>query len=110
MATLLAWAKANYDMVLVDTPPVNIFADGLLLAAAADATLLVGRAGKSFKEELTMAADQLRNLNVPIAGVVLNDYDFRRDSPYGNANYYYDRSYYKYYAAYATTDDKDSAA
>ncbi len=110
MATLLAWARANYDTVLIDTPPVNIFADGLLLAAAADATLLVCRAGKSFKEEVAMAAEQLRKLNVPIAGVLLNDYNFRRDSPYGNANYYYDRSYYKYYAAYATADDKDSAA
>lgn len=110
MAELFAWAKASYDTVIVDTPPVNMFADGLLLAAAGDALLLVGRAGKSFRDELAMAAQQVRNLNVPLAGVVLNDFDVRRDSRFGSPYYHYDRYYYKYYSAYMTDDDKTSAA
>jgi tyrosine-protein kinase Etk/Wzc len=108
MERLLAWARVNYEMVIIDTPPVNIFADGLLLAAASDAALLVGRAGKSFKNELAMAAGQLRSLNVPIAGVLLNDFDVKRDSRYGSTNYY-DRAYYGYYASYAEADTGESA-
>lgn len=106
LAALVAWGRANYDVVVLDTPPINLFADGLLLAASGDAVLLVGRAGKSRREELTMAAEQVRAVHVPLAGVVLNDYVVNRDSRYGGAYYQYDRSYYKYYAEYA----KDEAA
>jgi tyrosine-protein kinase Etk/Wzc len=104
LAALVRWARANYDTVVLDTPPVNLFADGLLLATAGDAVLLVGRAGKSFREELAMAASQVRAVQVPLAGVVLNDYNVKRDSRYGSAYYQYDRSYYKYYAEYAKDD------
>lgn len=110
MASLIAWARGRYETVIVDTPPVNMFADGLLLAAAGDAVLLVGRAGKSFRDELAIAAEQVRNLSLPIAGVVLNDYDVRRDSRFGSAYYYYDRYYHRYYAAYTATDERGSAA
>lgn len=110
MSGLLAWARERYDIVLIDTPPVNLFADGLLLAATADATVLVGRANKSFKHELAMAAEQLRSLDVPVAGVVLNDFDYRRDNRQGTANYYYDRSYYQYYNSYVSTAEAGEPA
>jgi capsular exopolysaccharide synthesis family protein len=97
---LVAWARAHYDQVVLDTPPVNMFADGLLVAAASDSMLLVGRAGKSHREELQVAAEQLRALEVRMAGVVLNDFDARRDGRFGGY-YYYERYQYKYYAAYA---------
>lgn len=109
-ASLYTWAKANYDTVIVDTPPVNMFADGLLLATASDALILIGRAGKSFRDELTMAAEQLRNVNVPLAGVVLNDFDVKRDNRFGSAYYQYDRYYHKYYASYMQPDESGTAA
>ena len=56
-----------------------------------------------------MAAGQLRSLNVPIAGVLLNDFDVKRDNRYGSTNYY-DRAYYRYYASYAEADTGESAA
>ena len=110
LAALVAWARTQYDTVVMDTPPVNLFADGLLLATAGDAVLLVGRAGKSYREELAMAAQQVRAVQVPLVGVVLNDYNVKRDSRYGTAYYQYDRSYYKYYAEYAKDDNSGAAA
>jgi capsular exopolysaccharide synthesis family protein len=99
MAELVAWGREHYDQVIIDTPPVNMFADGMLIAAASDSMLLVGRAGKSFRDELQVAGEQLRSLNVRVAGVVLNDFDARRDGRFGGY-YYYERYQYKYYAAY----------
>jgi capsular exopolysaccharide synthesis family protein len=99
MAELVAWGREHYDQVIIDTPPVNMFADGMLIAAASDSMLLVGRAGKSFRDELQVAGEQLRSLNVRMAGVVLNDFDARRDGRFGGY-YYYERYQYKYYAAY----------
>ncbi len=109
-AALLTWARANYDTVVIDTPPVNMFADSLLLATSGDALILIGRAGKSFRDELAMAADQLRNVNVPLAGVVLNDFDVKRDNRFGSAYYQYDRYYHKYYQEYVSENGAGSAA
>lgn len=97
---VLAWARARYDAVLVDTPPINMFADGLLASAETDGVLLVVRAGKSRDDEAEVAAAQVRSLHIPLVGVVLNDYDVKRDGRYGNYRYY--RAYYsRYYDHYA---------
>jgi capsular exopolysaccharide synthesis family protein len=107
MAELVAWGREHYDQVIIDTPPVNMFADGMLIAAASDSMLLVGRAGKSFRDELQVAGEQLRSLNVRVAGVVLNDFDARRDGRFGGY-YYYERYQYKYYAAYQDDAEQDA--
>ncbi len=106
LTALVAWAREHYDQVILDTPPVNMFADAMLMAAASDAMLLVGRAGKSFRDEMQVAGEQLRSLNVRMAGVVLNDFDARRDGRFGGY-YYYERYQYKYYAAYADDQEPD---
>lgn len=108
MAELVAWGREHYDQVIIDTPPVNMFADGMLIAAASDSMLLVGRAGKSFRDELQVAGEQLRSLNVRVAGVVLNDFDARRDGRFGGY-YYYERYQYKYYAAYQEDTEQEPA-
>jgi capsular exopolysaccharide synthesis family protein len=107
MAELVAWGREHYDQVIIDTPPVNMFADGMLIAAASDSMLLVGRAGKSFRDEMQVAGEQLRSLNVRVAGVVLNDFDARRDGRFGGY-YYYERYQYKYYAAYQDDAEQDA--
>jgi tyrosine-protein kinase Etk/Wzc len=107
MAELVAWGREHYDQVIIDTPPVNMFADGMLIAAASDSMLLVGRAGKSFRDELQVAGEQLRSLNVRMAGVVLNDFDARRDGRFGGY-YYYERYQYKYYAAYQDDAEQEN--
>ena len=83
--------RAQYDYVLIDTPPLNLFTDGALIGAHADALLLVARADKTDREELKFAVQQLRNVNVTLAGTILNDVEFRRSSRYRlGYGYYYD--------------------
>jgi capsular exopolysaccharide synthesis family protein len=83
--------RAQYDYVLIDTPPLNLFTDGALIGAHADALLLVARADKTDRDELKFAVQQLRNVNVTLAGTILNDVEFRRSSRYRlGYGYYYD--------------------
>ncbi|MDH5233321.1 MAG: polysaccharide biosynthesis tyrosine autokinase [Gemmatimonadota bacterium] len=83
--------RQQYDYVLLDTPPLNLFTDAALIGAQADALLLVARADRTDREELRFAVAQLRNVQVNLAGAVLNDVEFRRSSRYRlGQSYYYD--------------------
>ena len=83
--------RQQYDYVLLDTPPLNLFTDGALIGAQADALLLVARADRTEREELRFAVAQLRNVHVNLAGAVLNDVEFRRSARYRSGyGYYYD--------------------
>jgi capsular exopolysaccharide synthesis family protein len=59
-----------YDLVLIDSPPVNLLADVQLLAANSDAVLLVARAFKTTRKSLEKAAQELASFR--IVGAVLN--------------------------------------
>jgi capsular exopolysaccharide synthesis family protein len=83
--------RGQYDYVLLDTPPLNLFTDAALIGAQADALLLVARADKTDRDELRYSVQQLRNVNVTLAGTILNDVEFRRSSRYRlGYGYYYD--------------------
>lgn len=59
-----------YDLVLIDSPPVNLLADVQLLAANSDAVLLVARAFSTTRKSLEKAAQELAPFR--IVGAVLN--------------------------------------
>lgn len=83
--------RQQYDYVLLDTPPLNLFTDAALIASNADALLLVARSDKTDRDELRFAVAQLRNVQVVLAGAVLNDVELRRGSRYRQGyGYYYE--------------------
>ena len=86
---LLTRARALYDMVVIDTPPVNSVADAALLSRHCDGVLVVARAGTTAREALVFAMEQLRIVRAPVIGAVLNDVDLRRDVGVDAAYQYY---------------------
>jgi capsular exopolysaccharide synthesis family protein len=64
--------RAAYEHVILDAPPALAFADGDRIAAAADAALLVVRAGVTPRQVVRLALDALGDR---AAGVILNDVD-----------------------------------
>ena len=72
------------DLVIIDCPPVGPRSDAVLLAAAADAVVLVVDVKQSDEEALTVAVGRLRSARARLIGVVLN-----RDK--SGAEYVYDR-------------------
>jgi tyrosine-protein kinase Etk/Wzc len=92
MRTLLARGREEYDLVIVDTPPVNIITDAAILAAGADGVIIVARVGVTEAAALSYAVEQLRHVRAEVLGVVLNDIDLQRDAGYDST--------YKYFGAY----------
>jgi succinoglycan biosynthesis transport protein ExoP len=90
-ADLIAWARENYDMVIMDTPPVTSIADATLLAPISDGVVLVVRSGVTLRDAIAFAVEQLQIIRAPVLGAVLNDVDLRREGAYDGAYEYYGR-------------------
>jgi receptor protein-tyrosine kinase len=83
MTQLLADLRDQYDMVIVDAPPLLPVTDAALLAAQADGALLVVRHGKTTRDQLTQAVNRLAQVDASPVGVVLNMVPARRRHGYG---------------------------
>ena len=86
---LINMAKASFDYVLFDTPPVGTFVDAAVLGAKVDAVFMVVREGYTRKDDIARAADQLKAANVPLNGIVMNFCERSSNNDYYYYEYYY---------------------
>lgn len=70
--TLLSQLREQFDYVVIDTPPLNAVTDPALVAANADATLVIVEQGQTTLRSLTNAKLQLDNVGARTVGVVIN--------------------------------------
>ena len=82
MAVALQHWRNSYDHVVIDTPPVAMVTDAVVVGAQADAVLVVTMASQTTRQALKQTRDALLRANVRIAGVVVNGVDARYDSRY----------------------------
>ncbi|MFL5781799.1 MAG: polysaccharide biosynthesis tyrosine autokinase, partial [Thermoleophilaceae bacterium] len=69
---LIKAAEAEYDLVVVDTPPTSVVSDAIPLVTQTNGVIVVARLGTTKRESLTHLRDQLINLDAPLLGVVVN--------------------------------------
>ena len=69
------WARANYDFVIVDTPPVLMVSDPAVVTAHVDAAMLVMRIRRRCKPNAKEAVAMLRLAGARVMGVVVNKID-----------------------------------
>jgi capsular exopolysaccharide synthesis family protein len=98
MRRFIETARAHYDYVLLDSPPVVAVTDAAVLATRVDGTVLVVGSGTVNKREVVRAVGLLKNVRSPVLGVVLNGLDIKKI--YGS--YYYYFHYYQYYYYYGS--------
>jgi len=70
---LLFAASQEYELVLLDTPPVLALADALVLGSHADAVYLAVRAGVSGEAEVVESIRRLNQAGAPLQGLLFND-------------------------------------
>lgn len=92
-AELLARLEQQYDMVLIDSPPVLSATDSLLISKLADGVMVVCFTGKTTYERLQRGLKSLQEINHNVLGFVLNAMDMKK------SNYYSYYGYYQYYTA-----------
>lgn len=84
----------QFDIVIVDTPPVLAVSDAAIIGRHVGATLLVARAGMHPIAELEQAVARLGHAGVQVKGFVFNDMDMTRQRyRYGQAGYQYRYTY-----------------
>lgn len=84
MRRVLGSLKAQFDIVIIDAPPVLAVADPGIIAAQADGTVLVVRAGRTQRRVVLQAQTRLQQMKAEIIGCVLT---YAEDIP-GYSKYY----------------------
>lgn len=82
---LLKALERQYDVTVIDTPPLDAVSDALTLAAEASGTVIVLEAGRTNVADATKTINALRSVGANILGVVLNKAREHQSSDY----YYY---------------------
>jgi capsular exopolysaccharide synthesis family protein len=93
---LLGEAEKEYDLVIVDAPPLLGFAEPLQMAAVVDGVVVITMAGQTNRKALESVISSLKRIKTNVIGVVLNE--VREDMSDRYYNYgYYGKYYSKYY-------------
>ncbi len=83
--------ESDYDVVIIDTPPVLPVADALLLSVNVSGVVIVARLGETTRDRLRRTKEALNNVHATIVGVVPNGAIQREDSAYYYAYRYRSR-------------------
>lgn len=71
---LLQRCRKDFDLVLIDTPPLMLYADGRILGRLSDGVVMVVRANTRSHDEVKTACERLRQDQIPVLGSILNDW------------------------------------
>ncbi len=112
MQELIAYAKANYDYLILDTPPIGLITDGIVLMKYTDANIFVLNTGYANKRSVENAEEIFKINNIDKVSYILNGVKRNNTRNYNGAYGYlygYGYSYvygYSYSAGYGSEDNK----
>src|ERR1043166_622316 len=106
MRRLLTILQGKFNHVVVDSPPVSSFTDGVLISSMVDGVLLVVHGGKSSRHVVKRSRQLLQDVGAKIFGVVLNNVNLQ------SHDYYYYQRYYgsNYYRSDADEETESAGA
>jgi capsular exopolysaccharide synthesis family protein len=97
--TVLKELESRFDLIILDSPPLQPVTDAVVLSKLVDGVIMVVRAGKTRREEIKRATRQLRTVGGTIIGVIVNEFDARSRDAY----------YYNYYGYHGSPEDQKKA-
>lgn len=95
--SLIDKVKTQYDMVIVDTPPLGAVIDAAIVAKACDGSILVISANSISRHFAENVLEQLKKSGCPVLGAVLNRVMIHNSRYYKGSYYRYGKYYKKYY-------------
>lgn len=95
MSDVISWAEEQYELVVIDTPPLSVVSDAIPLLLKVDGVVIVSRIGKNTREAAASLRDRLLALKAPLLGVVANGVRVKDGPGYG----------YSYGYAYTASDE-----
>lgn len=85
---LIASFEQNFDMIIIDTPPVLAVTDAVIMSTVADGTILVTDVETNNKQHLVKAKEVLQKSDANILGIVLNNVEKSSKDDYYYYEYY----------------------
>ncbi|HEU0070909.1 MAG TPA: polysaccharide biosynthesis tyrosine autokinase [Alphaproteobacteria bacterium] len=99
MKDLIQRLSESYDLVILDTPPLLIISDSLVLVRNVDKTVYVVRWEKTKRQSAMLGLKQILEAGGDLAGTILTQVDVRKHAQYD----YSDSGYYSYHHYYTQT-------
>ncbi len=98
----------RFDRVIMDSPPIMLVTDAVVLSTLVDGALIVARSGATSRMALTEATRSLLDVGSKVLGCVLNDFNLEKR---GYGYYRYSRyGYYRYSSGYNSYNDGEEEA
>ena len=91
--------RSNFDIILLDTPPMGVVADGYLLARYADSVIFLTRQDFTIRNVFAHTIKQMQDEGITNVGILINDVQIKKGLLSYNYNYGYGYGYhygYKY--------------
>jgi succinoglycan biosynthesis transport protein ExoP len=79
---LVAMLEDAYDMIVIDSPPVQVVSDALILGSQTSGIIFITKANHTPVPLARTALKRIASANIPIIGVVLNQQDFEKAKKY----------------------------
>lgn len=94
---LMKYVREYFDVIIIDTPPINIVTDAAVIAENVTGYIMVVQSGKSHIDEVTEALRHINETEGTVVGFMLNDPNDKSDTQYHNGYYKkYGQGYYGY--------------
>lgn len=90
---LISWASQNYDIIILDTPPILAVTDAAIIGHYAGTTLLIARFEQNTTKELEVSYKRFEQSGVMVKGCILNGVVKKASSYYGYGYSHYGYSY-----------------
>lgn len=87
---LVEWAEKNYDIVMIDTPPILAVTDAAIIGRLSGTSLMIARFAVNTVKEIEVSIQRFNQNGIDIKGVILNAAERRVSSSYGYGYYQYE--------------------
>jgi capsular exopolysaccharide synthesis family protein len=95
MSTLMEIFQKEFTHVIIDSPPIASFTDGVLIAAMVDGVIMVVHSAKTSRQIVRRSCQLIQDVGAKIFGVLLNNVNVSSQDNYYYYQSYYYNSYYK---------------
>jgi succinoglycan biosynthesis transport protein ExoP len=100
MRRLIGNLEGTFTHVIIDSPPVGSFTDGVLASTLVDGVLIVVHSGKTSRNAVRRTKQLFQDVGAKVFGVVLNNVNLREH------DYYYYRGYYSHYYSHEVSTEE----
>lgn len=88
LGDVIEWASKNYDIVIVDTPPILAVTDAAIIGKHAGTSLLVTRFAVNTLKEIELSINRFEQNGIDVKGVILNSVFKQAKNAYSTYGYY----------------------